>query len=137
MADLGTATSEKAAPTTGGLAGRTVISGRAVASVARRAACEVSGVVPVPRSGLRQRLTGLLPGGGGGGGGASAEVIDGSTTIELRLAVCWPQPVGSVSAEARRHVRARVEELTGYAVHGIDIVVDALPEPPDTGDRAR
>ena len=137
MADV--ATTATVAGTTPGKepAGRTVVSGRAVASVARRAATEVPGVVPLPRSGLRQRLTGLLPGAGGGAGGASAEVADGSTSIELRLAVRWPQPVGTVSAEARRHVRSRVEELTGYAVHGIDIVVDALPELPATGDRAR
>ena len=97
----------------------------------------MAGVVLVSRSGLRQRLTGLLPGSGGTGGGASADVSSGSTAIELRLAVRWPEPVGSVTSEARRHVQVKVEELTGYTVRGIDIVVDSLPAPSAPSGRVR
>lgn len=100
---------------------------RAVVAIARRAASEVDGVEAVSRSGLRRLLAGLLP--GGGGDGVSAEVATGSTALELHLAVSWPQPVAQVTEEARRHVRARVQELTGYAVTELDIVVDALPPP--------
>ncbi len=100
--------------------------------MARRAASEVPGVVLVSQSGLRRRLGELLPG-SSGGAGASAEVASGTASIELRLAVRWPEPVGAVGDDARRHVRATVEELTGYAVRGIDIVVDGLPAPATTG----
>lgn len=118
------------------LPGRTTISGRAVAAVARRAASEVPGVELVSRSGLRQRLSGLRPG-TTPGAGVSAAVTSGTTAIELRLAVRWPEPVGAVSDEARRHVRARVEQLTGYTVRGVDIVVDSLPEAPAPAGRVR
>jgi uncharacterized alkaline shock family protein YloU len=40
-----------------------------------------------------------------------------------------------VTEEVRRHVRGRVQELTGYDVTDVDITVDALPVP--TRPRAR
>lgn len=110
------------------VAGATVIAARAVSSIARRAAGEVDGVELVSRSGLGRFFAGLLPG-GGGAGGASAEVGHGSASLALHLSVGWPRPIGEVAEDARRHVRARVTELTGYTVSDIDVVVDALPEP--------
>jgi uncharacterized alkaline shock family protein YloU len=136
VADGTAAVTTKAQATATALPGRTTISGRAVAAVARRAASEVPGVELVSRSGLRQRLSGLLPG-ATPGGGVSAEVTSGTTAIELHLAVRWPEPVAAVSDEARRHVRATVEQLTGYAVRGVEIVVDALPEPSAGHGRVR
>lgn len=107
------------------------MSPRAVASVAHRAATEVAGVALVSRSSLLDRLGGLLPTAGAGAGVASAHVGGGSTTaIELRLAVEWPRSVAQVADEARRHVRSRVEDLTGYGVSRVDIVVDVLAEQP-------
>lgn len=108
--------------------GDTVIAARAVASIARQAAGEVEGVELVSRSGLGSFLAGLLPG-GGGSEGASAEVGQGSTSLALHLSVGWPSPVGQVADSARRHVQARVSELTGYTVTEVDIVVDSLPAP--------
>jgi uncharacterized alkaline shock family protein YloU len=108
--------------------GTTVIAPRAVASIARQAAGEVEGVELVSRSGLGQFLAGLLPG-AGGGQGASAEVGHRSTSLALHLSVGWPSPVGQVADSARRHVQARVSELTGYTVTEVDITVDALPAP--------
>ncbi len=105
--------------------GRTFIRSRAVGAVARRAAIEVDGVELVSRSGARRFLADLLP--GGGTDGASAQVGEGVTAVELHLAVTWPRPVAEVTAAARSHVQARVEELTGYTVTEVDIVVDALP----------
>jgi uncharacterized alkaline shock family protein YloU len=109
------------------LRGRTVIAPRAVASIARQAAGEVEGVELVSRSGLGRFLAGLRPGGGGNGEGASAEVGQGSTSLALHLSLRWPSPVGQVADAARRHVQARVSELTGYVVTEVDIVVDSLP----------
>lgn len=107
--------------------GTTVVTPRAVVAIARQAASEVDGVELVSGSGLRRLLSGFRP--GGGSDGASAEVTTGSASLELHLAVCWPRPVAQVTEEARRHVRSRVSELTGYAVNELDIVVDALPPP--------
>lgn len=116
------------------LVGATVIAARAVSSIARRAAGEVEGVELVSRSGLGRFFAGLLPG-GGGAEGASAEVGHGSTSLALHLSVGWPRPVGQVANAARRHVQARVTELTGYTVTDIDVVVDALPAPGSTRTR--
>lgn len=101
--------------------GETVISPAVVATVARCAAGEVDGVEVVDGSGLRSIL--------GRAEGASADVASRETAIDLRLAVCWPRPIITVVHEVRQHVRARVQELTGYAVTDVDIVVSDLPAP--------
>lgn len=110
------------------LRGHTVIGARAVAAIARQAAGEVEGVELVSRSGFGRFLAGLLPG-GDQGDGASAEVGQGSTALALHLSLCWPSPIGQVADAVRRHVQARVGELTGYTVTEVDVVVDSLPAP--------
>jgi uncharacterized alkaline shock family protein YloU len=61
--------------------------------------------------------------------GARADVATRQTAVELTLAVSWPRPVRQVTEEVRRHVKARVRDLTGYDVTDVDITVDALPAP--------
>ena len=107
--------------------GETVVAPRAMASVARAAAGEVEGVELVSRSGLAQFLAGLLP--GSGGNDVSAEMGRASTALSLHLSVSWPSPVAQVADAARRHVQARVSDLTGYTVTEVDIVVDSFPAP--------
>ena len=101
--------------------GETVIAPSVVATVARRAASEVDGVEVVDGSGLR----GIL----GRAEGVSADVASRQTAIDLRLAVCWPRPITAVVEDVRHHVRARVQELTGYEVTDVDVVVSDLPLP--------
>lgn len=101
--------------------GETVIAPSVVSTVARCAAGEVDGVEVVDGSGLR----GIL----GRAEGASADVASRQTAIDLRLAVCWPRPITAVVEEVRTHVRARVQELTGYEVTDVDVVVSDLPAP--------
>lgn len=118
-------TSDEEAPSATVVKGRTVVAPRAVASIARQAATEVAGVELVSRSGARRLLGDVWP--GTGPGGASARVGHGVTAVELHLAVSWPRPVAEVTAVARSHVQARVEELTGYTVSEVDIVIDSFP----------
>ena len=113
--------------------GETVIAARAMESIVRAAAGEVEGVELVSRSGLSRFLWGLVP--GSGRNGASAEMGRRSTSVTLHLSLRWPNPVGSVTDAARRHVQTRVSELTGYTVSEVDIVVDSLPA--QGADRAR
>lgn len=120
----GTDVSDITRPVVGG---DTVVGARAMASVARAAAGEVEGVELVTRSGLARFLADLLP--GSGGNGVSAEMGRASTALSLHLSVSWPSPVGRVADAARRHVQARVSDLTGYTVTEVDIVVDSLPAP--------
>lgn len=107
--------------------GETVVAARAMASIARAAAGEVEGVELVSRSGLSRFLADLLP--GGGRQDVSAEMGRGATALALHLSLAWPSPVGQVADAARRHVQARVSDLTGYTVTEVDIVVDFLPAP--------
>lgn len=122
-------TLEQQAPTTSGLVtrrGATTISPSVVATVAQRAAREVDGVEVVSTGGLRGVIESLRP---DRSTGARADVASRQTTVDLTLAVSWPRPVRQVTDEVRRHVKARVQELTGYEVTDVDISVDALPAP--------
>lgn len=94
-------------------------------AIARKAASEVDGVELVAEPGLRRLMAELLP--GGGGHGTTATVAPGTAAMGLHLAVCWPRPVAQLTGEVRRHVRDKVQDLTGCRVTEIDIVVEILP----------
>lgn len=106
--------------------GETTIAPSAVATVAQRAAQEVDGVEVVSSGGLRGWIDTLRP---DRATGTRADVASRHTAVELTVAVCWPRSVRQVTDEVRRHVRARVRELTGYDVADVDIVVAELPPP--------
>ena len=106
--------------------GETTIAPSVVATVAQRAAREVDGVEVVSSGGLRGLIDSVRP---DRATGTRADVASQHTAIELTLAVSWPRPVRQITDEVRRHVKARVHELTGYEVTDVDIVVDSLPAP--------
>ncbi|CAN5608961.1 hypothetical protein BH18ACT1_BH18ACT1_09570 [soil metagenome] len=107
--------------------GETTIVPLVVAKVAREAAREVDDGEVAGDSGLRSLLARVRP--GGSAGGTSASVASRRTALDLHVCVAYPRPVRSVTEQVRHHVRSRVQELTGYEVTDVDIVVDALPAP--------
>lgn len=107
--------------------GETTIASGVVAKIARQAAREVDGVELAGASGLRGLLGRVLP--GPTAPGVSADLASRRTALDLHLSVAWPRPVATVTDEVRRHVRSRVQELTGYDVSDVDITIDALPVP--------
>ena len=113
--------------------GETHVAPGAVAKIARQAAKEVDGVELAGASGLRGLLGRILP--GPTARGVGADLASRRTALDLHVSVAWPRPVATVTEEVRRHVRARVQELSGYDVTDVDITVDALPVP--TRHRAR
>lgn len=106
--------------------GTTTIAPSVIAAVARKAATEVYGVAGVEATGLQGVLASLRP---TSAGGATADVASRRASIDLRIAVQWPQPIHQVTAATREHVRTRVAELTGHAVNDVDIAVVSLPQP--------
>jgi uncharacterized alkaline shock family protein YloU len=107
--------------------GETTIAPGVVAKVARQAAQEVDGVELAGASGLRGLLGRVLP--GPTAPGVGADLASRRTALDLHVCVAWPRPVATVTEEVRRHVRGRVQYLTGYDVTDVDITVDALPAP--------
>ena len=125
-----TGTMEIPAPRTDELAtsrGETTIASGVVAKIARQAAREVDGVEIAGASGLRGLLGRVLP--GPTAPGVGADLASRRTALDLHVCVAWPRPVATVTEEVRRHVRGRVQELTGYEVSDVDITIDALPAP--------
>jgi uncharacterized alkaline shock family protein YloU len=121
-ADPGTASPELATER-----GTTTIAPGVIAAVARKAATEVPGVAGVEATGLRGVVASLRS---ASAGGATADVAARRASIDLRVAVQWPEVIHEVTARTRDHVRARVAELTGHAVTDVDIAVVSLPAPP-------
>jgi uncharacterized alkaline shock family protein YloU len=121
--------------------GRTDIAGNVVSKIATRAAQEVDGVVKVRRRG-----------GGAWGGRPDAVVDDGLTALRLDVSVAYPLPLRRTADLLRRHVAARVHELTGLAIGHVDVAVASLvpgelvpggplpgglvPDEPSSGERA-
>ena len=123
-------TAQIPAPRTDELAtsrGETIIAPGVVAKIARQAAREVDGVELAGASGLSGFLGRVLP--GPTAPGVGADLASRRTALDLHVCVAWPRPIATVTEEVRRHVRGRVQHLTGYDVTDVDITVDALPAP--------
>lgn len=102
--------------------GATTVPAKVVARIAEQAAFEVRGV-------------GSAAGGVLGVGArrdfdsrpsVDAEVYGGTVVLRLDVGVTFPAHLASVLTELRRHVSARVEELTGLSVGQIDVTVSWL-----------
>jgi uncharacterized alkaline shock family protein YloU len=64
--------------------------------------------------------------------------VDGQlATISVDMSVMYPSPIRSVARVARRHVAARVRELTGLEVRQLDITVRGFPRAAMERRRAR
>ncbi|MEV0295926.1 Asp23/Gls24 family envelope stress response protein [Nocardia sp. NPDC050710] len=88
------------------LPGSTTVSRRAVRRIAARAAREVAGVEP--------------------GVTVQADIHGARTTLDVRFAIRYPQPIDRIAEACRAHLIDRTTELTGLEVAGIDIEVAAL-----------
>ncbi|WP_205325503.1 hypothetical protein [Glycomyces sp. YM15] len=63
---------------------------------------------------------------------AHATVRHGRIWARLDVGVTWPGPVGAVSREVTRRVRAETARITGYDLVALDVVVHLV----DTPERA-
>ncbi|MBL1076419.1 Asp23/Gls24 family envelope stress response protein [Nocardia sp. 2] len=88
------------------LPGTTTVGERAVRRIAARAATEVDGVLPQVD--------------------VSAVVTTDTAALRVRLPVRYPLPVAAVTESCRAHLMARVAELAGLRVTGVDIAVSAM-----------
>lgn len=95
--------------------GRTVIDNRVLERIAVYAAAEVTGVQETG-SGLDKVVGRGLP-------KAAARVAGSRARVHVDIAVAWPNPLASVAASVREHVRARLTELTGLSVDAVDVDV--------------
>jgi uncharacterized alkaline shock family protein YloU len=102
--------------------------------VAKIAACAA---VEIPDAGAAAtRVMGrAIPGGGRLGLRATdlaalpktkAEIDGNSTFLSIELSIRWPVSVPDTTAQLRKHVRERVQELAGLTVVEVDITVAAL-----------
>lgn len=103
--------------------GALTIAERVVERIAARAAGEVDLASGAPR-----RILGRTLGDADPDRSASADArVDGHlATVSIGLAVQWPAPVRDVAEQVRRHVMARVHELTGLEVAEVDVDVPTL-----------
>ncbi len=103
--------------------GHTTIDDTVVQKIAARAVGEVDHV-----GGAANRVLGIPV--GADNADRSPQVtarVDGVTvTLDVRLSVIYPAPVGTVTREVRAHVIERLTTLTGLSTRQVDITVAAL-----------
>lgn len=100
------------------------IEDRAVEKIVKQAVREVG-----EAAGVRRAVLGVPVGRSSGSDQArvGVQVHGGVVSVDVLMAVRWPQPVRRVSDDTRRHVRERVTGLTGLDVAEVDITVSHLP----------
>lgn len=94
-----------------------------VEKIASRAAAEVDDV-----GGTASRVLGVAIGSNGADSSPKVRArVDGSVvTLDVRLSVTYPAPVGRVTQQVRDHLVERIAGLTGLSVRQVDITVTAL-----------
>jgi uncharacterized alkaline shock family protein YloU len=106
--------------------GHTTVEDVVVEKIAARAAGEVDQV-----GGAANRVLGVTIGADGADRSPKVTArVDGSlVTLDVRLSVTYPAPVGKVTREVREHVIERLATLTGLTARQVDITVAALHAP--------
>jgi uncharacterized alkaline shock family protein YloU len=103
--------------------GRTTIADRVVERIAAQAVAEVDRATGTARQLLGVSLgstTATTP------ARVTADVDGGIVSVQVDLAVIWPNPVRAVTRQVRQHVTDRVEQLTGLQVAEVDVQVSDL-----------
>ncbi len=100
--------------------GRLTVSERVVVNVARLATREVGGTVVTGSRALGHGLPRVR-----------ADVAGGRTRVSVQVAVAWPYRLPVIAEQIRDAVAARVHELTGLIVDGVEVVVAAVIPPHD------
>jgi uncharacterized alkaline shock family protein YloU len=103
--------------------GKLTIADRVVERVAAYAVSQVPHAVAAPRRILGMSVGQARP---EGDANVDATVRGATASIEVALAVAWPQPVDAVARAARDQVRREVERITGVHVDYVDVEVTSL-----------
>lgn len=115
------------APDEPGQRGSLTIADRVVEKVASQAVIEVDLATGTPRTLLGRTLSGRTPEPDPDRPARADAHVDGDlVTVAVTLAVQWPAPVRQVADEVRRHLSARIAEITGLQVAQVDVDVTAL-----------
>lgn len=110
-----------------GQRGSLTIADRVVEKVASQAVTEVDLATGTPRTVLGKTLLGRTPEPDPDRPARADAHVDGDlVTVAVTLAVQWPAPVRQVADEVRRHLTARIGDLTGLQVAQVDVDVTAL-----------
>jgi uncharacterized alkaline shock family protein YloU len=130
LGPAGSATTTSTASTTArrqnddhGGSGRTTIADSVVEKIASLAVLEIDEV-----GGVAARVLGLPIGSDGKDRNPKVSArVDGSiVTLDVRLSVTYPAPIGRVTQQVREHVIDRISTLTGLSTRQVDITVTAL-----------
>ena len=109
--------------------GDTIIAPDAIVRLAAHAAGVVDGVEAVTRSGVG-RLLRRARGRDQTSVGASTDEGRGTVELDFTVTARWPEPAAELGDRLRRHVGARVQQMTGLRVTRFDIDVAGFGERP-------
>jgi uncharacterized alkaline shock family protein YloU len=113
-------------------AGELTIDDRVVEKVARQAVREVDRA-----GGVSRTLLGVPIGSDDDDAQVTARVDGPVATVQVRMAVLYPNPIRRVADETRLHICRRVHDVTGLEVPEVDITVTRLSSQRVAGARVR
>lgn len=121
-----TARSEQRAPVLPEERGRLTVDDRVVEKVAGYAVTFVTDAAAAPRRVLGVKIGGARP---DDAASVQAQVHDDIATVQVAIAVRWPQSVQRVADEVRERIRSQVTALTGVRVDHVDVEVVSMTRP--------
>jgi uncharacterized alkaline shock family protein YloU len=98
-----------------GQRGRTDVAASVLERIACHAAAEIDGVTSVG-SGLGKVVGRQYP-------RANAEIAGSRARVTVEIAIEWPHPLATVSAQVRDTLTTRLHELSGLEIDAVDVTV--------------
>lgn len=102
-----------------------------IASIARRAACSVNGVIRIAGSPLVDNIAEIIGNRRMGDRSIVIDISGDTVAIEIKLNISYGSHLPTVAAKVQAAIMGEVEKMTGMTVSNVNVIVQEL----DTEER--
>jgi uncharacterized alkaline shock family protein YloU len=102
-----------------------------IASIARKAACSVNGVIRIAGSPIVDNIAEIIGNRKIGDRSIAIEINGDTVAIEIKLNIAYGSHLPTVAANVQSAIMKEVEKMTGMTVTGVNVIVQEL----DTEER--
>lgn len=102
-----------------------------IASIARKAACSVNGVIRIAGSPIVDNIAEIIGNRRIGDRSIAIDISGDTVAIEIKLNISYGSHIPTVAANVQSAIMQEVEKMTGMTVTGVNVIVQEL----DTEER--
>ncbi len=102
-----------------------------IASIIRKAACSVDGVVRLAGNALVDNIAEFVGSRKVMDRAIQIEIRNSRVSVELSINVCYGVSLPEVAAEVQKNVTRQIEELTSLEVDQVNVIIREMEELPD------